>query len=84
MTAAYSIYFCPGACRMAATLSRYKEEVLPDGSRLMVTRPDLLPLPPPGYRRGRVPMSGQRTERADPPRPQGRLAEIPSTTRSMQ
>jgi hypothetical protein len=40
MTAAYSIYSAPAHAEWHAILSRYKEEVLPDGSRLMVTRPD--------------------------------------------
>jgi len=40
MTAAYSIYSGPAHAEWHAILSRYQEEVLPDGSRLMTTRPD--------------------------------------------
>jgi hypothetical protein len=40
MTAAYSIYSAPAHAEWHAILSRYKEEVLPDGNRLMITRPD--------------------------------------------
>jgi hypothetical protein len=40
MTAAYSIYSAPAHAEWHAILSRYKEEILPDGNRLMITRPD--------------------------------------------
>lgn len=40
MTAAYSIYSAPAHAEWHAILSRYKEEMLPDGNRRMITRPD--------------------------------------------
>jgi hypothetical protein len=40
MTAAYSIYSAPAHAEWHAVISRYQEETLPDGDRLLVTRPD--------------------------------------------
>ena len=40
MTAAYSIYSAHAHAEWHAIISRYQEEVLQDGTRQMITRPD--------------------------------------------
>ena len=40
MTAAYAIYSAPAHAEWHAIMSRYTEEILPDGNRMIFTRPD--------------------------------------------
>jgi hypothetical protein len=49
MTAAYAIYSASAHAEWHAILSRYQEEVLPDGNRLMITRPDRVAIAAVGF-----------------------------------
>ncbi len=40
MTAAYAIYSAPAHAEWHAVIGRFREEILPDGQRLIIRRPD--------------------------------------------